>query len=206
MFQTFPYRAPAETPYSATPKASLCPAFSAPSATKSTADSAKKSGAIILPDLLPAEETNANLSTIIHPHRGLSSRVKPCAKTRTASRLWGLTRSAIPVLWLPCLRRRSLPLKSRSPPPPKTFRFAPLNNQSPQSSSTPRPAGLSPVESVMHVASNSHDLQSLPRLQNSCALPPIFALRDIQTIGAFVPQPTDMVYSRYGPKEADQDA
>jgi hypothetical protein len=42
---------------------------------------------------------------------GLPSRVKPCAST--ASRLRGLTRSAIPVFWLPCLLCRSLPLVSR---------------------------------------------------------------------------------------------
>jgi hypothetical protein len=55
-----------------------------------------------------------------HPHHssspGPASRVKPCAKTRTASRLWGLTPAAIPVFWLPCLRRRSLPFASRFPP------------------------------------------------------------------------------------------
>jgi hypothetical protein len=49
---------------------------------------------------------------------GLSPRVKPCGKSRTASRLRGLTRSAIPVFWLPCLQCRSLPLISRSPPSP----------------------------------------------------------------------------------------
>lgn len=36
---------------------------------------------------------------------GLSSRVKPCARRRTASRLRGLTPAAIPVFWLPYLRR-----------------------------------------------------------------------------------------------------
>jgi hypothetical protein len=43
----------------------------------------------------------------------------------------------------------------------------------------------------MHVASNPHD----PHFQNPCALPPILALRNIQTIGALVPQTTAVVYS-----------
>ena len=46
---------------------------------------------------------------------GMSSRVKPCGKSRTASRLRGLTPAANPVFWLPYLRRPSLPLKSRTP-------------------------------------------------------------------------------------------
>jgi hypothetical protein len=45
----------------------------------------------------------------------LSSRVKPCGKSCTASRLRGLTPTAIPVFWLPCLRRRSPATQSRSP-------------------------------------------------------------------------------------------
>jgi hypothetical protein len=47
----------------------------------------------------------------------------------------------------------------------------------------------------MHAASNLHDLQTLPRFQNTCALPRISVMRDIQTIGAFVPRPTAVVYS-----------
>jgi hypothetical protein len=46
---------------------------------------------------------------------GLSSRVKPCGKCRTAPRLRGLTPAASPVFWLPCLRAPSLPLVSRFP-------------------------------------------------------------------------------------------
>jgi hypothetical protein len=41
----------------------------------------------------------------------------------------------------------------------------------------------------MHVASNPHD----PHFQNPCARPPIFALRNIQTTGALVPQTTAVV-------------
>jgi hypothetical protein len=104
---------------------------------------------------------------------GLPSRLKPCAKRRKFSRL--LTPAAIPVLWLPCLRRRTY----RSYP---GFPFASLKNEASSQNSTPR---LS--KSVMHIASSPHDLQSLPRLQNSCALPPIFMLRDIYAIGALVP-------------------
>jgi hypothetical protein len=45
-----------------------------------------------------------------HPSSpGLSPRVNPCAKKRTASRLRGSTPAAIPVFWLPCFRCRSLP-------------------------------------------------------------------------------------------------
>jgi hypothetical protein len=47
----------------------------------------------------------------------------------------------------------------------------------------------------MHVASSPHDLQSLPRFQNSRALLPIFVMHDIQTTGALVPQPTDNTLS-----------
>jgi gas vesicle protein len=43
----------------------------------------------------------------------------------------------------------------------------------------------------MHPASNPHD----PRFQNSRAPFPIFMLRDIQTVGALVPQTTAVIYS-----------
>ena len=44
-----------------------------------------------------------------------------------------------------------------------------------QTTAQPRAPPVSPLSrSVMHVASNPRDLQSLPRFQNSCALPPIF--------------------------------
>jgi hypothetical protein len=82
---------------------------------------------------------------------GLSSRVKPCAKTRTASRLRGLTPAAIPVLWLPCLQCRSLPLVSRSP-------LAPLNNEASSHGSIRRPDGLDPAE-----------IRDARRIQSACA-------------------------------------
>src|ERR1700687_6006878 len=47
----------------------------------------------------------------------------------------------------------------------------------------------------MHAASSLHDLSTLPRIHNSCALLPIFVMRDIQTIGALVPPTTAMLYS-----------
>jgi hypothetical protein len=45
----------------------------------------------------------------------------------------------------------------------------------------------------MHVASNPHD----PCFQNPCALPPIFVLRDIQSIVPLVTQPTAVLYFRH---------
>jgi len=65
---------------------------------------------------------------------------KALRECRTASRLRGLTPAAIPVFWLPCFRRRSLPPTYPAPP------FAPLNNEASSQGSTPRPTDLSPIE------------------------------------------------------------
>jgi hypothetical protein len=53
----------------------------------------------------------------------------------------------------------------------------------------------------MHAASSLHDLRTLPRIQNSFALSPIFMLRDLHNIGALVPTTTAMLYSPHMDKD-----
>jgi hypothetical protein len=53
----------------------------------------------------------------------------------------------------------------------------------------------------MHAASSLHHLQTLPRIQNSFALSPIFMLRDLHNIGALVPTTTAMLYSPHMDKD-----
>jgi hypothetical protein len=60
---------------------------------------------------LVCHDTAATTAATSQPHRNLSSRVKPCG---SVAPLRGLPPAATPVSWLPCLRRPSTPLKSRS--------------------------------------------------------------------------------------------
>jgi hypothetical protein len=135
--------------------------------------------AIFAPDLLS--------STFILT--GPSSRVKPRAQRRTASRLRGLTRSASRCFG--CHVFDATPCRSN----PRLLRRRRCRTNQETTAQPLAPLASPLLKSVMHAASSLHDLQTLPRNQNPGALPPIFVLRDIYTVGAFVPQPTGMLYS-----------
>jgi hypothetical protein len=97
----------------------------------------------------------------IHHHSlspGLSSRVKPRANTRPASRLRGLTPAAVPVFWLPCLRRPSLPLNPA---------LSPIRHpeQAPQDQNPSPPLQPAPPQRRLRPPASIPDAFVLPQLR-----------------------------------------